>query len=676
MNLDSTNIKIIIFAYAILSVMKFIYFVLFAIHFLLYAVPFSFAQERGMKPIQIEVDGQATPLYQQSHALVIGVSDYTNGWSDLPGVKRDMETVKSILEQHDFNVTLIENPDKDQLKKAFDDFISNYSREYNGRLVVYFSGHGYTMKQPWGGDMGYIVPADAPNPHTHPQEFKDKAIDMELMEVYAKRMDVKHALFLFDCCFSGSLFSLSKAAPAIINYKTSKPVRQFITAGEADEEVPDESIFCRQFVAGLSGEGDVNGDGYVTGSELGEYLQTTVVNYSYDAQHPQYGKMRNPNLDKGDFVFVLDAKPFTPPVIATPAITEEHPLVQYGKLEFISKLDGDLYLDDTFMKKIMANTALTLNNLTEGTHIITIYGDEIVENKVAILPNRTAYLTIEKKQRDDISSLPEMVFIRGGEFQMGNNTGDDEEKPVHSVTLDNFSMGTYEVTVNQFQQFIKESGYQTDADKSGGSYIYAGSEWEKRNGINWKYNEEGTLRAETDYNHPVIHVSWNDASEYCKWLSIKTGKSYRLPTEAEWEYAAGNGSKHTKYSWGLSDPSGKNGGNVADESAKQKFGNLTIFNGYDDGYIFTAPVGSYNPNDFGLYDMTGNVWEWCSDWYGSEYYKSGLSNNPKGPSNGNYRILRGGAWSYSPNSCYTACRLRNNPGYRSLNDGFRVARTE
>ncbi|HIF69589.1 MAG TPA: hypothetical protein EYQ29_09850, partial [Candidatus Lambdaproteobacteria bacterium] len=115
----------------------------------------------------------------------------------------------------------------------------------------------------------------------------------------------KHALFLFDACFSGSLFALSRAIPESINYKTAKPVRQFITSGSAEETVPDQSIFRSQFVAALEGEGDSNGDGYLSGTELGQFLQDSVVNYSKGAQHPQYGKIRNPNLDKGDFVFML-----------------------------------------------------------------------------------------------------------------------------------------------------------------------------------------------------------------------------------------------------------------------------------------------------------------------------------------------------------------------------------
>jgi formylglycine-generating enzyme required for sulfatase activity len=270
---------------------------------------------------------------------------------------------------------------------------------------------------------------------------------------------------------------------------------------------------------------------------------------------------------------------------------------------------------------------------------------------------------------------PEMVYIQGGTFKMGSNENDDE-KPVHSVTVRSFYMGKYEVTVAQFRQFINETGYQTDADKDGGSYMWTGSNWESRSGVNWKCDAEGNQRPQSEYNHPVIHVSWNDAMEYCRWLSRKTGKSYRLPTEVEWEYAAGNGSRHTKYSWGNGDPYGKSGGNVADESAKRNFSSWTIWNGYDDGFVFTAPVGSFNPNDFGLYDMTGNVWEWCSDWYGSDYYKSSPSSNPKGPSSGSSRVVRGGSWGNSPAYQRVAGREDSDPSGRDGHLGFRLARTE
>ena len=255
-----------------------------------------------------DIEGQQHNLYEESYALVIGASEYTNGWTKLPGVKHDIKAVSAMLIEQGFNVETVENPDHKKLERAFDIFIDNYGRakaHVNRRLLFYFSGHGYTHKQSYGQNMGYIVPVDAPNPNDDLSGFLNKAMDMQQVQTLALQIQSKHALFVFDSCFSGSIFSLPRSTPAVISYKTNLPVRQFITSGSAGETVPDESIFAKQFVAAIKGKGDLNGDNYVTGTELGYYLEDTVVNYSTDAQHPQYGKIRNPNLDKGDFVFLL-----------------------------------------------------------------------------------------------------------------------------------------------------------------------------------------------------------------------------------------------------------------------------------------------------------------------------------------------------------------------------------
>ena len=274
--------------------------------------------QRGMKRIVAikDTEGNQVGLYTESHALVIGISRYTNGWPSLPGVKKDVVAVKDILETQGFNVQLVQDPKHQELRQAFMDFIDQYGRQPENRLLFYFSGHGHTLQLAYGGDMGYIVPSDSPNPNRDGDGFKRTALDMEQIEVYAKRIESKHALFLFDSCFSGSIFSLSRAVPENITYKTSKPVRQFITSGSADETVPDESIFCSQFISALEGESDLNKDGYVTGVELGEFLQGTVVNYSKGSQHPQYGKIKHPRLDKGDFVFETLAVGLRPATIA------------------------------------------------------------------------------------------------------------------------------------------------------------------------------------------------------------------------------------------------------------------------------------------------------------------------------------------------------------------------
>ncbi|MFQ6042958.1 MAG: formylglycine-generating enzyme family protein [Candidatus Poribacteria bacterium] len=213
-----------------------------------------------------------------------------------------------------------------------------------------------------------------------------------------------------------------------------------------------------------------------------------------------------------------------------------------------------------------------------------------------------------------------MALIPAGEFQMGSYDGDNDEKPVHTVYLDAFYMDKYEVTVEQYRKFIQATGHSPP-------------DWSKV----YEYSP-------TD-NHPIIFVSWEDAQAYCKWA----GK--RLPTEAEWEKAARGGLVGKKYPWGDSIDSGKAnyGGNVGS----------------------TTPVGKYPPNGYGLYDMAGNVWEWCADWYDRNYYSSSPRENPPGAPSGRFRVCRGGAWNNNPSLMRVANRDRHAPTYSNVNQGFR-----
>ena len=240
--------------------------------------------------------GEQVSEFTGSYALVIGVSKYTNGWPKLPGVKSDVDLVTQDLQKLGFEVTTLTDPDSAALEQGFKDFISEYGYSLNNRLLFYFAGHGHTVTPKYGGTaMGYIVPTDAPNPGMNLRLFKDRAMSMQRIEEYCLNMDARHAIFLFDSCFSGSLFSLSRAIPEHISYKTGEAVRQFITSGGADETVPDTSIFRQQFLTALKGGGDLNQDGYITGTELGQFIQTKVTNYSKGSQNPQYGKIRHPH---------------------------------------------------------------------------------------------------------------------------------------------------------------------------------------------------------------------------------------------------------------------------------------------------------------------------------------------------------------------------------------------
>jgi uncharacterized caspase-like protein len=262
---------------------------------------------RSLHIVEVEIPGQVGPvaLYADSQALVIGAADYTHGWPKLPGVVADVEAVSNALEKHGFNVTRVSNPNSETLERSIKRFISKHGLNRQNRLLVYFAGHGHTLKPDADRQLGYLVPVDAPLADRDPGGFKERALSMEMIESYAKQIESKHALFIFDSCFSGSFFKM-RAAPEVIALKTTQPVRQFITSGGADQQVPDESVFRRQFIAGLEGDADVNGDGYLTASELGGFLEEKVTNYSNRTQTPQYGKIRDPALDKGDFVFVLN----------------------------------------------------------------------------------------------------------------------------------------------------------------------------------------------------------------------------------------------------------------------------------------------------------------------------------------------------------------------------------
>lgn len=285
--------------------------------------------DRALGRVHVEVgseDGssQSVVLYEGSYALVVGVSDYKNGWKDLPGVRNDVMAVEAALKQAGFEVTTVLNPDKAVLEAAMDEFIADKAQYAPTRILFYFAGHGYTEKLSDGRQRGYIVASNAGgDPETNPGAFARGAISMERVRVWAEDIKANHALFVFDSCFAGTIFR-SRSNPEIprtIQTKVTRPVRQFISAGGPDETVPDESVFRQVFLQGICGDADMTKDGYVTGTELGEYLCQQVPEYS-PGQTPDYGKLRNPALDGGDMVFLVGVNtPFGPvmkPELAAP----------------------------------------------------------------------------------------------------------------------------------------------------------------------------------------------------------------------------------------------------------------------------------------------------------------------------------------------------------------------
>ena len=286
-----------------------------------------------------------------------------------------------------------------------------------------------------------------------------------------------------------------------------------------------------------------------------------------------------------------------------------------------------------------------------------------------------AGVTLPPTFRDAATGM-EFLFVKGGCFEMGNifGGGGGDERPVHEVCVSDFYLGRYEVTNEEFRKFVDATGYRTTAEQKGtgwGLDADGPGEWKERSGLSWRHPLWPGDSIEQKMNHPVVQVTWHDAKEFTRWLSGKNRRTMRLPTEAEWEYAARSGGKHYRYSWGNEKPSG----NVADLRLLKVMPKLETFPGYDDGYRYTAPVGSYAMNDLGLFDMTGNVWEWCEDWYEPDYYNDSPTNDPTGPLEGQKKVMRGGSWNNSPPILRISNRDDTEPGQRFFNAGFRVVIT-
>jgi len=254
-----------------------------------------------------------------------------------------------------------------------------------------------------------------------------------------------------------------------------------------------------------------------------------------------------------------------------------------------------------------------------------------------------------------------MVHVEGGAYTMGctgtpANPCNNNETPAHTVSVSNFCIGKYLVTVKEFRTFILATGYKTTAEIMGTSVVVlSGGDAKQQEGVTWEYDAMGNKRDASQDDQPVVHVSWNDAEAYCNWLSKQTGMKFRLPREAEWEFAARGGDKSKGYRFA--------GGN--------SFLDIGWFS--DNSGNQTHNVGQKAPNELGLYDMNGNVWEWVNDWYDEAYYATSPKDNPKGPDDGKFKMMRGGSWNNAPDACTVCFRNCHTPDSRKGTYGFRIA---
>jgi formylglycine-generating enzyme required for sulfatase activity len=682
-----------------------------------------FATDRGIS-VSLK-KGKSVNLYKDYHALVVGISNYER-WPKLPYAVKDAKEVATKLEQMGFEVKLILDPTSKQMKALLTEMVYDLGIEEDRGLLFYYAGHGETL--------GYIIPRDCPLLKKDPKGFATHAISMKEIESISLRIRAKHVLMLFDSCFSGSLFALVRAVPEDISEKSALPVRQYITAGREDEPVPDRSMFKRCLLLGLEGDADLTRDGYITGSELGMYLSDKVVQYTRRRQHPQYGKINNPDLDRGDFIFRL---------AASSGVSVERPSDKETRttLSIEANVDGARVLLDgqevgrtpisnvpvspgmhkisvekegyeTYRKRIHLEAARSMSlyvNLSEErpptgrlfvetepedakVRLLNIkqrfhQGVELEPGRYHVEVSRSGYET--KKQwieltpgdekiihvqleREPVEAKPgetwaepvtemEFVWVPGGCFEMGslsseiwNLSGEkgqeSDEGPVHEVCVDGFWIGKYEVTQRQWRRVMKNNPS--------------------------RFKKSSFLKKR--HNYPVESVTWNDAKEFIRRLnSMSLGDyEFRLPTEAEWEYACRAETTTARF-WGDDPSRACEYANVADQTARQQFsiGGWGTMHNCEDGHVYTAPVGSFRPNGFELYDMLGNVWEWCEDIYSSDFYSEHQRNNPIYTDAGSNRVVRGDSWGAIPSDARCANRKSYPPDYRFYDLGFRLVRT-
>ena len=622
-----------------------------------------------------------------SYALIVGNGNYTH-WDSLPGALQDVKEVKDVLEAHGFDVTLETDMNKVDFEGALAEFAFESGKDEDSRLLFYYAGHGYTRKAANGQDLGYLVMVDAPTLATDEIGFEVASIDMSSLVTQAEKIQARHVLFMFDSCFSGTIFNVRNELqlPEGILDSVKYPVRQFITAGRAGETVPDCSYFKVAFLDLIQGRvPEPFSDGYITGEELGYYLKNKVPKYNKN-QHPQYGKIHDPNLDKGDFVFVLpqtgnssrvtivgkdevDTEDFVkldmplekmltkitftvtdlsgdsneevvfegegvtchPDRMVLTQKIEENERTYYAYYILLPQyaVEGNRYIfvplaqsgggsgvfwnlnvvdkktlrsvDDVGLGDRADVKEVILANADSDTVSITYVNREVRDRKVVYDSDKAikkhfrmiqgALQEVEIPNRVPSASYTDMALIPAGEFEMVSSAGDSGKKLVYTMYIDAFYMDKYEVTNAQYKMFVD-----------------ANPEWQKGN-ISSKYHDGNYLKSwnGNDYpsgkdNHPVVNVSWYGAMAYAKWV----GK--RLPTQAEWEKAARGGLVGQKYPWGNSIDSSK-------ANYSRNVGDMT-------------PVGSYPPNGYNLYDITGNVWEWCLDEHDRDFYLTPPRHNP------------------------------------------------
>ena len=605
--------------------------------------------------------------YAARYALVIGNSNYGTGIGALKNPVNDARDMSSLLKRKGFKVTTLTNANQRQMKQS----IAKFTKQLNEKNAVglfFYAGHGIEV-----GGRNYLIPLNANiNGEGDVQyEAVDAGRVMSGMEYAGNNLN----MVILDACrnnpFARSFRSASRGLARMDPPKGSLILYATSPGDVAADGSGRNGMFTQHLLKAMDTPGFTV-----------EKVFKTTANQVYKSTNKKQLPWQS-GVMLGDFYFTINAPQANTVTINSSASNsgqaeilfwesiksetapdffrsylQQYPQGIYAQLAKLKiQRDGTIVVAEPSQQTAVEKVSLSIKTSPDNARIRILnigpkyqQGIQLKPGRYHIEVSQSGYKRhtewIELKNEDTIHSVVlkekqqaetytqatnterlstdyngiKMVSVPAGCFQMGSNKGDSDEKPIHRVCLSAYDIGKYEVTQAQ---------------------------WQKIMGNNPSYFK--------GRNKPVEKVSWDDVQGFIRKLNQQTGKNFRLPTEAEWEYACRSGGRDQKYC----------GGN-----------NLNSVGWYSDNSgRKTHDVGQKQANGLGLYDMSGNVWEWVEDWYGDDYYSNGPSNNPHGASGGSFRVFRGGSWYNFASFLRSANRFRSSPDNRFYYLGFRLART-
>jgi len=573
-------------------------------------------------------------------ALVIGNAAYKE--APLRNPVNDARAMAAALRKLGFDVIARENATRDQLGRAI--------VEFGGRLdassaaLVFYAGHGIQSR-----GRNYLIPVDAAL--NAESDLRYQAVDVTGLLEEIEQAQSRVGFVILDACRNNpferrlrgaaqasGLAAIDAARGLMIAYATSPG--SVAADGDGSNGVYTAALLKALAQPGLKAE------------EVFKRVRIEVTGATANRQTPWESSSLT-----GDFVFNVTVN--VAPVVAAAGTADREALFWQSAQAGNRTEEYEAYLKQ-YPQGAFAALA--------QSRIAALKAQLPQQAMVAPAPAAPAPRPGGAAPRD-CAECPEMVAIPGGTFTMGSPQGeagrDDDEGPLHSVSVGSFSLGKYEVTRDQFAAFVRDSGDAAGGDCHG----HIGVKWEKSAGRDWR--SPGFAQSGRD---PVVCVSWDDAKAYVAWLSRKTGTTYRLPSEAEWEYAARARSATARF-WGEDARNACRYGNVADRTVKRTYPGWTVHE-CDDGQTYTAPAGRYHANAFGLHDVLGNVWEWAEDCWNDSHDGSPRDGGARLSGDCGSRVIRGGSWLNMPRLVRSADRFKFDTAYRGTNLGFRVARTD